>query len=401
MSSNPGGEKPGGRAAIPAAPTQFGVESVKPPDITGSLDFTALFAPSPAPKPAAPPAPPAAPKASPASVARDRLVPAIRDAALLHANGQAAAAKARLVKALDGELAAAVLERGWLMLLELHQVLGERAPFEERSIAFAEKFLRSAPAWRNTATQPVSPMLQTGGGAFVSLTGKLSAESAAQMQKVRELALRNRALRLDFAKLQGADGPGCRVLIDLLRATRRAGVDLVLNGESMLLGALARATRAGAKDVDPGLWLLRLEILQAQGRQEEFDALALDYAVTFEESPPSFEPLAARPVAPPAAPAPASPGAQGEEIELPVELAGPVGELLQRIELASALQDRVTLDCARNTRIDVAAAGALRPLAERLAAAGKPVEFRHPTALVSALLEATGVSPPAKVLERS
>ena len=393
MSSNPGGGKPGGRAAIPAAPTQFGVESVKAPDITGSLDFTALIAAKPAPNPA--------PQAQPAVPPRDRLEPAIRDAALLHANGQAAAAKARLAKALDGELTAKALERGWLMLLELHQVLGERAPFEERSIAFAEKFLRSAPAWRNTAAQPVSPMLQTGGGAFVSLTGKLSSESAAQMQKVRELALRNRALRLDFAKLQGADGPGCRVLIDLLQATRRAGVDLVLNGESMLLGALARATRAGAKDVDPGLWLLRLEILQAQGRQEEFDALALDYAVTFEESPPSFEPLAARPVASPVAPAPASPGAQGEGIELPAEVAGPIGEWLQRIELAAALQDRITLDCTRTTRIDVAAAGALRPLAERLATGGTPVEFRHPTALGSALLDATGVRPHAQLLERS
>lgn len=396
MSSNPGGGKPGGRAAIPAAPTQFGVESVKPPDITGSLDFTALIAPKPAPKPAPPPVPKAEAKAT----ARERLEPAIRDAALLHANGQSAGAKARLAKALEGELPAAALERGWLMLLELHQVLGERAPFEERSIAFAEKFLRSAPSWRSTAPEPVSPLLQTGGGAFVSLTGKLSSESAAQMQKVRELALRNRALRLDFAKLQGADGPGCRVLVDLLQATRRAGVDLLLNGESMLLGALARVTQAGAKDVDPGLWLLRLEVLQVQGRQEEFDALALDYAVTYEESPPSFEPLAARPAAPPSAAAPSAP-ARGEEIELPVELAGAIDELLQRVQLAAALQERVTLDCTRTTRIDVPAAGALRALAERLAAGGKPLEFRHPTALVSALLEASGATAHAKVLERS
>ena len=284
MSSNPGGGKSGGRAAIPAAPTQFGVESVKSPDITGSLDFTALIAAKPALK-------------------------------------------------------------------------AQRAP----------------------------------------------SASAAQMQKVRELALRNRALRLDFSKLQGADGPGCRVLVDLLQATRRAGVDLVLNGESMLLGALARVTRAGAKDVDPGLWLLRLEVLQAEGRQEEFDALALDYAVTYEVSPPTFEPLAPRPGASPSAPVPAtpSPGAHEEEIALPAEVAGGVDGLMQRIDLAAALQDRVTLDCARTSRIDVAAAGAPRPLAERSASGGKPIEIRHPNALVSALLEATGVTAHAKVLERS
>ncbi len=375
-SGNRGG--PGGKPA-PAASS----ESVRRPDDTGSLDFTTMTT--------APPPPP------PAGVPRFRFEPAIEEAALLYAQGQSLDARKRLLDSLQGSLPPAAEERVWLMLLELHQVLGERAAFDARSVEFALKFLRSGPAWRAAGAGDETPAMQrTGGGAFVSLNGKLSAESAVQMQKLKAIAEKNRVLRLDFAKLQGADGPGCRVLIDLLQGLRQGGVEVVFAGEGVVLGALANANKPDAKEVDPALWLLRLEILQSQGRQQEFDDVALQYAITYEVSPPSFETRATAPAATPSAPG----STADDALVSPPELTGTADAFLAKVESAAAAQERVTVEFSRTARVDFAAAGSLLHLSERLSAAGKVIEFRHPNALVGALLEVIGIASHATVVAR-
>jgi len=43
------------------------------------------------------------------------------------------------------------------------------------------------------------------------------------------------------------------------------------------------------RDVDPVYWMLRLEALRLAHRPDQFDEVAIDYCVTFEVSPPSWE----------------------------------------------------------------------------------------------------------------
>lgn len=57
-----------------------------------------------------------------------------------------------------------------------------------------------------------------------------------------------------------------------------------------LVAALEEATPAGARDSDPNHWLLRMEALRVANRIDQFDEAAIDYCVTFEVSPPSWEP---------------------------------------------------------------------------------------------------------------
>jgi len=377
--NNSGGHGRPGAARAPAASS----ESVRRADDTGTLDFTKMTtAPPPPPSPGVP---------------RFRFEPAIEEAALLYANGQSLDAKKRLLDSLQAPLQAAAEERVWLMLLELHQVLGERPAFDARSVEFALKFLRSGPAWRAAPGGVETPVAsQTGGGAFIALNGRLSAESASQMEKIRAIAEKNRVLRLDFAKLQGADGPGCRVLLNVLQGLRRSGVEVMFAGEGVVLGALAGANKPGAKEVDPSLWLLRLEIMQWQGRRKEFDEIALQYAMTYEVSPPSYE---ERSVAPASAPAASGAGLEGALVS-PAELTGPADEFLGKIDNAAQTHERVTVDLSPTARVDFAAAGGLLHLSERLSAAGKVIEFRHPNALVGALLEVIGVATHAAIVAR-
>lgn len=387
LASNPIGDKATGKPAAPA--TTRSAESARKPDDTGTLDYTWLAATPSVPVPV--PQGQAGSAAAPAG-----LEPAVEEAAILFANGNVAEAKARLLKSIRQEQPGAAAERLWLMLFDLHQAQGEQREFEARSLEFALKFLRSAPAWRGS--EPADAALQTGGGTSISLAGKLSAESAPQMEKIRALAGKNRLLRVDFSKLQGADGPGCGLLLDLLQTIRRLGGDAMFTGESVLLGALSNATRPGAKDVAPSLWLLRLEILQWQGRQAEFDEVALDYAITYEVSPPSFEPHVHL-KAPEAAPATAAEPA-GDALRVPRDFVDGDERFLKRIEKAAAARELVVLDFSDTQRVDFATAGKLLNLVANLAGHGKRLEVQRPSALVGALLEAMGISAHATVVAR-
>lgn len=64
--------------------------------------------------------------------------------------------------------------------------------------------------------------------------------------------------------------------------------------EQMLAGALADAAAAGlGARQDRTVWWLLFDLHQAQGQQEQFDSLSIDYASTFETSPPPWRGAAA------------------------------------------------------------------------------------------------------------
>src|SRR6218665_3102287 len=56
-----------------------------------------------------------------------------------------------------------------------------------------------------------------------------------------------------------------------------------------VLQLLRTLAPVGVRDVDPALWMLRLEALRLVNRPDQFDETAIDYCVTYEVSPPSWE----------------------------------------------------------------------------------------------------------------
>ena len=53
---------------------------------------------------------------------------------------------------------------------------------------------------------------------------------------------------------------------------------------------LQEAAPTGVRDADPAFWLTRLDALRLVNRVDQFDETAIDYCVTYEVSPPSWEP---------------------------------------------------------------------------------------------------------------
>jgi hypothetical protein len=60
-----------------------------------------------------------------------------------------------------------------------------------------------------------------------------------------------------------------------------------------LFTVLQEAAPTGVRDADPAFWLTRLDALRLVNRPDQFDETAIDYCVTYEVSPPSWERRAA------------------------------------------------------------------------------------------------------------
>jgi ABC-type transporter Mla MlaB component len=148
------------------------------------------------------------------------------------------------------------------------------------------------------------------------------------------------------------------------------------------------------------LWVLLLELYQFLGMEAEFEEKALDYAITFEVSPPSWEmfkaPTAARVEAARADKKNAAGKPAPEKHE---EIAVLEGEILQSD--FSALKPRLKpgkecyLDFSRVVRLDFASAGALLNVI-KTSGCGQVIIY-HPNRLVAELMRVIGIDQAARI----
>ena len=327
--------------------------------------------------------------------------PAIEEAAILYANGQTEESRARAQKAIDGEDLGAWKLQMWLMLFDVLQQLGRKAEFEEKALDFVVKFERSPPVWVDTPTAVVrqNPNLRTGGLAAISLSGVLGAASAAAFDQLKKAAERQPKLRLDFAKLQGVEPAGCTLLRDALRGFKTAKKDVYLTGEARVFQLLRESAKAGDKSVDVAVWLLLLDLYQMLGLQNEFEEAAVDYAVTYEVSPPSWETPPPRPK-PLEMSQPISVAGGDDSFLIVGEVAGQSDQLFTDIAAYAAGANPVTIDCAAAKRIDFVNAGRLLNVLEKQKQVGKEIVVRGAGEMIIALFAVMGITKIARIIPR-
>jgi anti-anti-sigma regulatory factor len=326
--------------------------------------------------------------------------PAVEEAAILYANGELDAAEQALLAIL------ADTDHGdrlpWWMLFDLYQAAGREQDFDSIAIDYASRFETSPPAY--------SPLLQAGlqppgldaAPAFAgatptaSLSGPLDESTAAALAHVLAPSA-NPLVRLEFGAVTAATPAGCGVLLDALQRLRREGRELVLAGAERLVAVLRPMLAIGDRSAGQAPWLLLLELLLLANREKDFEETAMDFCVTFEVSPPSFEaPARAAVTAGASTPAASVPGAD-DHFLLPGVVEGDSTALLAAIEAHAARCRHLVLDCSRLARIDYGAATTLVARLGALAEAGQGVELRDLNHLAAALLRLLGLGPPTRL----
>jgi anti-anti-sigma regulatory factor len=335
----------------------------------------------------------------------------IDECAILFSNGQIEGAEAVLRAGLRRDDLGSGTRLAWLMLFELVNHRGDRAGYEQLAMDYALRFEHSPPVWIDDsgsaaagrpAVSAPTPSAATA-GASVHLPASIDAGIVGQLEKLRGLTATHAAVQLDVSDAGSIDINGAGLLLRVLGAFSRSQRELTLVGAATLAEVLMRSVESGRRDPSDALWMLLLEVLRMLNRHDEFEETAIQYCITFEVSPPSWEP-------PPdclkVAAAAQSPAAGGESANAgaPFQLRGTIdgeGEpYLVHLAAAARGQPEVVIECSQLRRLSFSAGSALLGTLRRIRQSGATIEMRQVSALISALLHLLGVSSIAAVQSR-
>lgn len=412
------------------------------------------FTPTPVAKPAAAKPPAASPKASggpnsepggaSSQFSASKLFaidvdefahdPELEEASIRFANGDNAGAEAGLLEVLAPTGARTDHDETWLTLFDLYRAIGQQDRFETAAIDFAGRFGRSAPQWVSIpeavgrmgapAAAPGAAQAIANWTSPATLGTQSIATMNAALQKVQA------PWKLSWVKLNTIDPAAVEPLTKQFTHWASQPVQLRFIAADVLEKVLKDATPSGDKGVNPAWWKLRMEVLRVMHRPDEFELVALDYCVTYEVSPPSwdsgrcdYKPLqadgsyvAGHTIIGEAFHDSLSSGlgygdtatvglnsqmSNISTVELAGQILGDATEALDMLEAKTQGADVIVISCNRLIRIDFSAAGTLLNWVTSRQAEGRQVQFVEVHRLVAAFFNVIGISEHARVIART
>jgi hypothetical protein len=360
--------------------------------------------------------------------------PELEEASIRFANGDDDGAEAGLMEVLGPQGTRVNHDETWLTLFDLYRATGRHERFEQAAIDFASRFGRSAPQWfslpeivgrMNTPVQqPAGQPVADWNCPAVFGTQTLAALNAA-------LAKATQPYKLNWSKLTTIGEPAVEPLTKLF--TQWAGQNLQLRfiGAESLERVLREATPSSDRAVNAAWWKLRMEVLRVMHRPDEFELVALDYCVTYEVSPPSWDSARCDFKALQADGSVASrntivgeayrdsvvssvmtygdsqlPGMSSQlssvaTVELSGQILGDGKEALEILDAKLSDADIMIISCARLIRIDFTAAGTVLNWVTAREAEGRQVQFSDVHRLVAAFFNVIGISEHARITIRN
>ena len=318
----------------------------------------------------------------------------LENAALLYANGQAAHARLVLEDGIANDDDAKISPLAWLALFDLLQRSGDHAEYDRLSLQYVVAFERSAPSREELGTQARQGARPVAAG-YVGLTGKLNAGHAPQIANLLAASQKQSQLRLDLGSLTGADNAGAKLLADALAQLRKRRYPLALQHPEKIHNALEHSVAQG-RAAGEGYWILLLELLQWQNDHKVFEDRAVEFAVAFEVSPPSWEPPPSSLPAESAGDAPPPADAVSDNAEMLVwqgTLAGSSDPQLAKLAMFGEGRHAIPIDMGGIDRIDFVSAGALFNAISRAESQRKSVQIVGASPIIRALLLLIGISP--------
>jgi hypothetical protein len=320
----------------------------------------------------------------------------------------------------------------WLVLFDLYRAIGQQHKFESLALDYAQQFGWSAPQWFSMprmVAEAASEERPTRTGSRIEGQVGWVCPDYVDADAVAKLASQSLQMPLpwvfDWSGLKGIDAEGCARLSELFRSWIRQRLDMRWLGGERLFHVLQDAAPTGVRDADPAYWQLRLDALRMANRPDQFDECAIDYCVTYEVSPPSWEPALCEvrissgnlsTTSPPLsvvsevstsfveskfADDPAGQQVQVASMELSGQLVGDIGPTLKKLEAELGTSTIVNVTCAKLIRVDFIAAGDLLNWVLARRSENRSVVFVDSHRLVALFFGAMGINEHARVKVRT
>ena len=369
--------------------------------------------------------------------------PQIEDAAILFANGDFEGAGQILLNLMAASELQAQQEKIWMTLLDLYRASGDRKRFDSAGIDFAAQFGRSAPQWSTAIEVEPLPLpatvMVTPGGQVQQWISPPTLGPAALAQLKTVLSKATTPWLLNWSQLTRVEEAVLPEIEGLFAGWCKSGLQLRFVGTRHLEELLRANTTTGDAGIRAEWWLWRLNYLRLAGMEDDFETVALDYCITYEMSPPDWEPplcsfcsseldaTQADDETPVlvvseellstrsgefsstrqgalefsdgfAGAGPVSGGARFGHVELSNNLLGDASAAIEKMDRGRSGFSKVIVDCRHLGRVDFLAAGDLLNWTAARSAEGCKVEFRNLNRLVATFFSVIGIDEFARII---
>ncbi|QDQ27107.1 STAS domain-containing protein [Chitinimonas arctica] len=341
----------------------------------------------------------------------DMLSPAMEQAAVSFANDQIDDA----ISILAGDIVTAEGHHAfdtWLMLFDLYQMRNRRAEFDELALKFVVEFERSAPVWQSggASSKPAAaPQAAKAGGPYFLFPHKVIADGIEglldQLEKHTQTGV---AVRVDFGRIDQIESAAAAAIVARwVKFKKKKAKFQPTGGPAFAEKLKTRIEVMRRVEEEAPYWLLLMEIFQLLGLQEDFENTAVDYAITYEMSPPSWDATAKtktvaevaaddaklRAEAPPPEPDEDAFKFEGAIISASDAVFAPLHEYANT-------HSEVRIDFSRVPRVDFVSAGMLMNTLVALTAQSKHVTLIGANELIVALFRIMGIAEVATIVRK-
>ena len=320
----------------------------------------------------------------------------------------------------------------WLVLFDLYRATGQQQRFESLAVDYAQQFGWSAPQWYSLPklvadAQAEEPMISS--ASPTRGHGDVGWLSPEHLDIDAVARLRSQTLQMplpwvfDWHQLRRIDAEAAMQLSTLFRLwSGQALEQRWLSGERLFL-VLQDAAPTGMRDADPAYWLTRLDALRLANRPDQFDEAAIDYCVTYEVSPPSWEPTRCKVHISGSGASTRQPDlslvsevstgfmeshladdaagtVEVAHVELSGQLIGDISGTLSKLQSELTNAPVIAVSCARLIRVDFIAAGDLLNWVLAKRGENRTVQFVDTHRLVALFFGAMGINEHSKVQVR-
>ena len=183
----------------------------------------------------------------------------------------------------------------WLVLFDLYRATGQQHKFESLAMDYAQQFGWSAPQWFSMPKMVAQAASEERPSSSPRVDGQVGWVCPSYLDADGVAKLASLALQMplpwvfDWGQVETIDAEAAGRLSEVFRSWIPQDLDMRWLSGERLFTVLQDAAPNGVRDADPAFWQLRLDALRMANRPDQFDEAAIDYCVTYEVSPPSWE----------------------------------------------------------------------------------------------------------------